>query len=175
MLAVENFFCSWIEILKSKVAYSHLCPLSFEELDSAALKTAVLRRSQPLLEWFLLQKHSCTETCFFSCLLQVKWDLYRCHIHLVQVFLPKCCSDVFLLARNFLFKWICNMLHSCNCFDCCQDYIYLLKISLLFEIWWKIHRSWNSSLFFSLLPHFSWFWTRKDIHLSPILLTLINA
>lgn len=127
------------------------------------------------VEWFLLQKHSCTETCFFSCLLQVKWDLYRCRIHLVQVFLPKCCSDVFLLARNFLFKWICNMLHSCNCFDCCQDYIYLLKISLLFKIWWKIHRSWNSSLFFSLLPHFSWFWTWKDIHLSPILLTLINA
>lgn len=38
------------------------CALSFEELDSAALKTEVLRRSQPLLEWFLLQKHSCTET-----------------------------------------------------------------------------------------------------------------
>lgn len=112
---------------------------------------------------------------FFLVLLQVEWDLYRCRTHLVQVFLPKCCSDVFLLARNFLFKWICNMLHSCNCFDCCQDYIYLLKISLLFKIWWKIHRSWNSSLFFSLLPHFSWFWTRKDIHLSPILLTLINA
>lgn len=127
------------------------CALSFEELDSAALKTEVLRRSQPLLEWFLLQKHSCTETL---CLLQVKWNLCQCRIHLVQVFLPKCCSDVFLLARNFLFKWICNMLHSCNCFDYCQDYIYLLKISLLFKIWWKRHRSWNSSLWLFPPPSF---------------------
>lgn len=119
-------FCSWTEILKGRIIYGHLCPLSFEELDSYALKTAALRRSQPLLDWFRLQKQSWTETCFFFCLLQVKWNLCRCCVHLVQVLLPKCCSDLFLLARNFLSKWICSMLQSCNSFDYCQDYIYLI-------------------------------------------------
>lgn len=176
MLPAENFFCSWTEILKGRIVYGHLCPPSFEELDSYALKTAALRRSQPLLDWFLLQKQSWTETCFFLCLLQVKWNLCRCCVHLVQVLLPKCCSDLFLLARNFLSKWICNMLQSCNSFDYYQDYIYLIKKFLYFlksalkDIGLEI-----PAYGFSLFPHFSWFWVGRDIHLSLIFLTLINA
>lgn len=73
---------------------------------------------------------------FFLCLLQVKWNLCRCCIHLVQVFLPKCCNDLFMWTRNFLFQWVCSMLHSCN-FDYCQDYIYLPNKNCFLKSDWK--------------------------------------
>lgn len=146
MLPVENFFCSWTEILQGRFAHGYLHPLSLEGLDSCSdnnssqeVSTSVRLISfteTQLYRNLLFPVLATSEREFVSLLYSLgagfpakmlQWSLPISKEFPLQMNL----QDVALMQLLWLLSGL---------------YLFTEKKYFLFKIWFKRHRSWTSSL-----------------------------